>query len=293
MALTLKKRNGILYYTESNRYYTPKISNLVLNMIYSLALFGGTLYALLAFNNYIRTNESFLSYFNDGLNIYEFANASFTSLITESKISEVLPLLIKNFNVQVFSELTAIMIIISTIMFIAVLFLTFVFNMIYIIFSKQLDKCVVYYLDENGKEYNPLEKRLNKGIKTMNISYSVITYISILTTLVTVGFVTVLAGSSLARGFFDGEDDIDIAVKASKVLIIMGFIVFFFVAIAMIVKKGERISETPNYIYYENLGTYLKGLLVTLIPLLTIAAIALFILLIVISLISIGARSDD
>lgn len=293
MALTLKERNGILHYTESVKYYTPKISSLVLNMIYSLALFGGSLYALLAFNNYIHTNENFLSYFSDGLNIYEFTNASFTSLITESKINEVLLLLIKNFNIQVFSKLTAIMLILSTIMFIAVLFLTFVFNIIYIIFSKQLDKCNIYYLDKNGKEYNPLENRLNKGIKIMNISYSVITYISVLITLATVAFVTILAGSSLARGFFDGEDDVEMAVKASRILIIIGFVILFFIGTALIVKKGERIAETPDYIYYENLGTYLKGLLVTLIPLLTIAAIALFILLIVISLISIGARSDD
>lgn len=178
-------------------------------------------------------------------------------------------------------------------MFIAVLFLTFVFNIIYIIFSKQLDKCNIYYLDKNGKEYNPLENRLNKGIKIMNISYSVITYISVLITLATVAFVTILAGSSLARGFFDGEDDVEMAVKASRILIIIGFVILFFIGTALIVKKGERIAETPDYIYYENLGTYLKGLLVTLIPLLTIAAIALFILLIVISLISIGARSDD
>ncbi len=294
MALTLKDgKIGTLHYTDNIKYYTPKISSLVLNMIYSLALFGGLLYAVIAFNNYLHTNENFLSYFSEGLSIYEFINATIYSLVTESKINEVLPLIIKNFNVDSFSEITTVLIFVSTIVFISVLFLTFVYNLIYIVYSKKLDKCVMYYLDENGNEYNPLEKRLNKGIKIINVVYSLISYVSILITELAVIITTIMAGISVARGFFDGEDDIDIAVKASKALIIIGFVVLFFIGVALIVKKGERIAETPNYIYYENLGTYLKGIVVSLIPLFTIAAIALLILLIVISLISIGARSDD
>ncbi len=293
MALTQKERTGVLHYTESVRYYTPKISSLVLNMIYSLALFGGCLYAVIAFNNYIHTNEVFLSYSKEGINIYEFVSGSVYYFITESKMNEVLPKLIKNFNVESFSEVTAVLLLISTAVFIFVLFLTFVYNLIYIIYSKTTDKCDMYYLDENGNEYNPLEQRLNKGIKIVNITYSVISYISILITELAVVFTTIMAGSAVARGFFDGDDELNTAVKAGKILIIIGFVILFFIATALIVKKGERIANTPNYIYYENLGTYLKGIIVSLIPLFTIAAIALFFLLIIVYLISLGARSDD
>lgn len=273
MDLALENQNKTLQETEKKQLLLPKTTRLVLNMIYSLALFGGLLYAALALNKHIITTK--------GSSIYEALYAVIHKEAAHKDMSPILSLLIKNFNAETFSEITTSLIMIASIMIIAVLFLTFVYNAMCIIFYKQLS--------ENGEADN---QQLLKGIRIMNIGYCVITYISIFTTLIAVIFPTVILGTELVSVF---EDDFlnkgpEATAKACKIFIIICYAVLFFVATALIIKKCDRISKTPNYVYYENLGTYLLGLSVTFIPLLIVIAIML---LIVRFILSFGFRSSD
>lgn len=260
-----------------------KTSRIVLNMLYSLFLSAAVLCALFALNNFLHTNESILSYYSEGISIYSFLNELVLEIVNYERISNILPLMFKNFNADTFVTLSTVFIFASIIMFTVTLILTVLYNALYLICIKAMDKCnniFKNHLTESDvlRSYI-LHKRLKKTIHISNIVYAIFTYISLFITELSVIMITIMSGVGLTCVILSDTDKFSTLSIISKIFIIIGFVILFFAGSALLIKKKERIVASGKYVCYENLGTYFKGIATVLIPVLSVIAIAVTVLI--------------
>lgn len=275
---------------KSHYFYFPKISKLILNAAYSLILFSGAIYCLYAINNFFHTNENFLQYNNGSFALVDYFKFAVFDIISDNRIDEILALLINNFDKQTFCSIVGTTVFIFAVSFCAMFLITAFYNLINIANICRLKKFnkILHCPNPDNTVLRSYSKQnsLEKAIHINNVLYSSLTYLSIIITEVAVVCTSVIAGVALVSCYMRKDTDISSVLKYCKAIIIIGYIILLLIGIALIVKKVERITETPKGVYYENLGTYLIGILVALIPLLTIAAIAIFLLLCLLSFIS-------
>lgn len=263
-----------------------KTSRILLNLIYSALLSGAAVYGIYALNNLLHTNATVLSEFSNGLSIYSCIRELTFEIVNLENVRDVLPLLFKNFNPDTFATVSSNFIFASMILFIVSLLVTVIYNVLYFACVKVMEKCTSSFkngLTEAGalRSYK-LHNKMKGTIRISNIVYAVFTYISLLIIELSVIMLTIMSGVGLACALFDGAEKINTVVIASKIFIIIGFILFIFVAAAFIVKKKERIDTFGQYASYENLGTYFTGIVIALIPILSIIAIAIAVLILII-----------
>ena len=70
----------------------------------------------------------------------------------------------------------------------------------------------------------------------------------------------------------------------------IGFVLFFIIAVRGITKKWDRIKANGPLVCPEILGTYLHGLVIVSVPFLTVLALALLIVILLVHLMHTGAR---
>lgn len=270
-----------------------KTSKVVTYLVFSVLLFAAVLAGITALINYLSTGEAVLftvGYSGDKVSLFQALNELYSAIAADTEIESVLASLFNNFNEQVYSNLFTVSIYASSIIFTAMLLLTAVYNTVYLICIKKITNQTSLFL-QNGSFADT--KKEENTVFIFNIVYAALSYLSIIVAAFSVIMMTITAGAVLGKTVFadllSSGDDISSAVTATKVFIIISYVIFLVVSIVLIINKIDRISEfgsNGKYICYENLSTYLEALAVTLIPLLVIVAIAIVIFILIIRFIT-------
>ena len=133
-------------------------------------------------------------------------------------------------------------------------------------------------------------QRWNRALPVIHRVYAALSYLSLLICLGSVFPLSMISGAALgAKTAGDSATASSIAARA-KIAIVIGFVLFFIIAVRGITKKWDRIKANGPLVCPENLGTYLHGLVIVSVPFLTVLALALLIVILLVHLMLTGAR---
>lgn len=169
----------------------------------------------------------------------------------------------------------------------AVLLVTVVYNIVnlaYLHRVNKMEKAEVPTLEETKVQ------RWNRALPVIHRVYAALSYLSLLICLSSVFPLSMISGAALgAKTAGDSATASSIAARA-KIAIVIGFVLFFIIAVRGITKKWDRIKANGSLVCPENLGTYLHGLVIVSVPFLTVLALALLIVILLVHLMLTGAR---
>ena len=169
----------------------------------------------------------------------------------------------------------------------AVLLVTVVYNIVnlaYLHRVNKMEKAEVPTLEETKVQ------RWNRALPVIHRVYAALSYLSLLICLGSVVPLSMISGAALgAKTAGDSATASSIATRA-KIAIVIGFVLFFIIAVRGITKKWDRIKANGPLVCPENLGTYLHGLVFVSVPFLTVLALALLIVILLVHLMLTGAR---
>ena len=275
-AATDKMRYNIIsisYTQRSNRTYT----------ILSLGLFAACAYLLIEYVFKYCNYDNLMYFFAETVNEHDFFAPNF------DRVTEYLP----NINIELYVDILAKLLLACAITITAMFLLTAIYNISHIITIDKMNKLHMSASDipQTEEEYYSFHKKVSKTTKQIkktriiNITYAVITYLTIILFFATVAMYTV----------FQTALFIPFGYKGYKILMIGIAILMFVIYAIFISEKYERIKKSrciQNGDCIENLDTMLKGVGIATIPMLIILSIVLLIIYIVLSLLG-GGRSDD
>lgn len=281
-----KSKSNVNEKTKEEYFMITKPHRLIVYMIYSLLLAGAALYGFYVLTRFFHTNEFILSYYSDGISIYAGLKDIALEVVQLDGVKDVLPLMFKSYDADVFIQATTIFVFVSMILFTATLIVTVIYNALYFACVKIMDKCAGAFQNPltgaDALRAYQLQNRMKRTIQISNIVYAALSYLSLLVTELSVIMITILSGVGLSCAIFQEAEKIKTVVVASRIFIALGFVILFFVAVSMLIKKKERIATQGKYACYENLNTYLLGIVIALIPVLSVMAIAVVVCIIVI-----------
>lgn len=157
-------------------------------------------------------------------------------------------------------------------------------NLAYLHRVNKMEKAEVPTLEETKVQ------RWNRALPVIHRVYAALSYLSLLICLGSVVPLSMISGAALgAKTAGDSATASSIATRA-KIAIVIGFVLFFIIAVRGITKKWDRIKANGPLVCPENLGTYLHGLVFVSVPFLTVLALALLIVILLVHLMLTGAR---
>lgn len=249
--------------------------------VFSLALFAGCIYLLLEYVIKYCTYENLLNFFTAPFGETDYIAADLT------RVTEFLP----KINIELYVKILSNLFLSCAIMITAIFLLTAIYNIFYI-FAFKRQRRLAAEITATGKMQDthgtlPIDsyKRLIKIMKTVNITYSLATYITLLICAVAVGMYAV----------FQSADFFPISFKIYKILMIAIAIIMFVITSFFIFEKRDRIVTDrciDSGYNMENLNTFIKGLAVSFVPMIVILALIFFIIRIAAIALSAGADSE-
>lgn len=253
--------------------------------ICSIGLFAGCMYLLTEYVLKYCNYERFYYFFTDAFNKEDFFAPNM------KRVAEYLP----KINIELYINILAKMFLACAISITAVFLLTAIYNVFYICCFdkiKKISKSITYNKDDLDEDeclnfLSGMHKtgKIIKAVKTVNIMYAVVTYLTLLSVAATIAMYAVFQSAL----FFP------IKFKTYKFLMIAIAIVMFVVVAIFISEKCDRIKgnkcfENANCI--ENLDTFFKGLGIALVPMLIILSLVILGIYIVVSLLGGGKKND-
>lgn len=232
----------------------------ILRLVVSLLLLGGAVYGLAALIRYVSGDIGFFDYFGKGIeNLNDFFVYQFT-FSTDDLIDGLLGM---NTNSKVFivsgyetmAEIAGAMLTVSCLTIITILFLSCVLYLSYLIYTARINKICMNSGGADEIKLIDSEHKANLIFKIINTTYAVLSYISVSLVLVTSWYSAFLVPTLL---FSEPVFSIPFLVIA--------MIVFYKMGRKYIFKKLIRIKQRHPYDYFENLGTYLTGVAISLVP---------------------------
>ena len=224
----------------------------------------------------------------NGYSLYQFAYGVIGSVIQNFKIDKAMAALLgKAYDFDRFCRIGGGLLLASLISIAAVLLVTVVYNIVnlaYLHRVNKMEKAEVPTLEETKVQ------RWNRALPVIHRVYAVLSYLSLLICLGSVFPLSMISGTALgAKTAGDSATASSIAARA-KIAIVIGFVLFFIIAVRGITKKWDRIKANGPLVCPENLGTYLHGLVIVSVPFLTVLALALLIVILLVHLMLTGAR---
>lgn len=269
--------------------YINKGSAMTQNLIFSAALAGAGTYGLLALQHTLRTGSQWVdATAPNGYSLYQFAYGVIGSVIQNFKIDKTMAALLgKAYDFDRFCRIGGGLLLASLISIAAVLLVTVVYNIVnlaYLHRVNKMEKAEVPTLEETKVQ------RWNRALPVIHRVYAALSYLSLLICLGSVVPLSTISGAALgAKTAGDSATASSIAARA-KIAIVIGFVLFFIIAVRGITKKWDRIKANGPLVCPENLGTYLHGLVFVSVPFLTVLALALLIVILLVHLMFTGAR---
>lgn len=242
--------------------------------IFSLALFGGCSYFLFEYVVKYCTYDNLIKFFTTAFS----SNSIFKS--DSKRVAEFLP----RVNAELYVAVLAKMFLACSVLLTAVLLLTAIYNIYYILAYKKIDKLSGGSLGLKNDIFQKMVKNV-RIIKIVNIIYAVITYITLILIFASVMMYTVIQSAY----FFPIE------FSTYKILMIVISIIMFVVLAIFISEKCDRIKNNACLeigCYTENLDTFIKGIGICLIPILIVIGIVMLLIYIVLSLVAAGGHDD-
>lgn len=250
----------VVLHSQERPVYINKGSALTQNLIFSAALAGAGAYGLLALQHTLRTGSHWVdATAPNGYSLYQFAYGVIGSVIQNFKIDKAMAALLgKAYDFDRFCRIGGGLLLASLISIAAVLLVTVVYNIVNLAYLHRV--------------------------------YAALSYLSLLICLGSVVPLSMISGAALgAKTAGDSATASSIAARA-KIAIVIGFVLFFIIAVRGITKKWDRIKANGPLVCPENLGTYLHGLVFVSVPFLTVLALALLIVILLVHLMFTGAR---
>ncbi len=143
----------------------------------------------------------------------------------------------------------------SCLTIVVMLFLSFVLNLFYLIYTEKIYKVCGDFTAEETVVLIDAEYKVNMIFKIINASYAVLSYISL----------ALILSTSWYLAFWVSK-----IILLEPVLYIplisVTLVVFFKIVRIYITDKLKRISNRCSYEYRENLWTYLIGVVIFVIP---------------------------
>ena len=274
----------VVLHSQERPVYINKGSALTQNLIFSAALAGAGTYGLLALQHTLRTGSQWVdATAPNGYSLYQFAYGVIGSVIQNFKIDKAMAALLgKAYDFDRFCRIGGGLLLASLISIAAVLLATVVYNIVnlaYLHRVNKMEKAEVPTLEEIKVQ------RWNRALPVIHRVYAALSYLSLL---ICLGSVVPLSMIS-AKTAGDNATASSIAARA-KIAIVIGFVLFFIIAVRGITKKWDRIKANGPLVCPENLGTYLHGLVIVSVPFLTVLALALLIVILLVHLMLTGAR---
>lgn len=249
--------------------------------VFSLALFAGCIYLLLEYVIKYCTYENLMNFFNSPFGQTDYIAADLT------RVTEFLP----KINIELYVKILSNLFLSCSVMITAIFLLTAIYNIFYI-FAFKRQRRLAAEITATGKMQQATVapptasyKRLIKIMKAVNITYSLATYITLLTCAVATGMYAV----------FQSADFFPISFKIYKILMIAIAIIMFVITSFFIFEKRDRIVTDRCIVSgynMENLDTFIKGLAVSFVPMIVILALIFFIIRIAAIALSAGADSE-
>lgn len=249
--------------------------------VFSLALFAGCIYLLLEYVIKYCTYENLMNFFNSPFGQTDYTAADLT------RVTEFLP----KINIELYVKILSNLLLSCSVMITAIFLLTAIYNIFYI-FAFKRQRRLAAEITATGKMQQATVapptasyKRLIKIMKAVNITYSLATYITLLTCAVAAGMYAV----------FQSADFFPISFKIYKILMIAIAIIMFVITSFFIFEKRDRIVTDRCIVSgynMENLDTFIKGLAVSFVPMIVILALIFFIIRIAAIALSAGADSE-
>ena len=258
--------------------YINKGSAMTQNLIFSAALAGAGTYGLLVLQHTLRTGSHWVdATAPNGYSLYQFAYGVIGSVIQNFKIDKAMAALLgKAYDFDRFCRIGGGLLLASLISIAAVLLVTVVYNIVnlaYLHRVNKMEKAEVPTLEETKVQ------RWNRALPVIHRVYAALSYLSLLICLGSVVPLSMISGAALgAKTAGDSATASSIATRA-KIAIVIGFVLFFIIAVRGITKKWDRIKANGPLVCPENLGTYLHGLVFVSVPFLTVLALALLIVI--------------
>ncbi len=256
---------------KSYEYNLPTTSNLVIQLSLSVLLLGAALYGMYSLIKYVSGEITIGDCFSKGiLNLYNslcsFLDLSgeYNVLGSKGEYAELIhsyPML-KNLDLELFRYLGSASITASFVMIIVMLFLSVLQNIAYLIYNRKIEKLAMGSYIISIVDFSAKERRANIFMGILNISYSVLCYISVALNTFAFYFVAIVG--------FVPNAMMSWLVHLSWIISGVGFVICFGLFLN---KKMERLRGTRYYELHENVITYVFGLLLFLIPLLISAAV--------------------
>ncbi len=256
---------------KSYEYNLPTTSNLVIQLSLSVLLLGAALYGMYSLIKYVSGEITIGDCFRKGiLNLYNtlcsFLDLSgeYNVLGSKGEYAELIhsyPML-KNLDLELFRYLGSASITASFVMIIVMLFLSVLQNIAYLIYNRKIEKLAMESYIISIVDFSAKERRANIFMGILNISYSVLCYISVALNTFAFYFVAIVG--------FVPNSMMSWLVHLSWIISGVGFVICLGLFLN---KKMERLRGTRYYELHENVITYVFGLLLFLIPLLISAAV--------------------
>ncbi len=256
---------------KSYEYNWPTTSSLVIQLILSVLLLGAALYGMYSLIRYVSGEIAIGDCFSKGiLNLYNslcsFLDLSgeYNVLGSKGEYAELIhsyPML-KNLDLELFRYLGSASITASFVMIIVMLFLSVLQNIAYLIYNRKIEKIAMGRHIISIVDFSAKERRANIFMGILNISYSVLCYISVALNTFAFYFVAIVA--------FVPNAMMSWLVHLSWIISGVGFVICLGL---FLTKKMERLRGARYYELHENVITYVFGLLLFLIPLLISAAV--------------------
>lgn len=279
----------VVLHSQERPVYINKGSALTQNLIFSAALAGAGTYGLLALQHTLRTGSQWVdATAPNGYSLYQFAYGVIGSVIQNFKIDKAMAALLgKAYDFDRFCRIGGGLLLASLISIAAVLLVTVVYNIVnlaYLHRVNKMEKAEVPTLEEARVQ------RWNRALPVIHRVYAALSYLSLLICLSSVFPLSMISGAALgAKTAGDSATASSIAARA-KIAIVIGFVLFFIIAVRGITKKWDRIKANGPLVCPENLGTYLHGLVIVSVPFLTVLALALLIVILLAHLMLTGTR---
>lgn len=249
--------------------------------VFSLALFAGCIYLLLEYVIKYCTYENLLNFFNSPFGGTDYIAADLTRVV------EFLP----KINIELYVKILSNLLLSCFVMITAIFLLTAIYNIFYIFAFKRQRRLAAEITATDKMQQTTVApptasyKRLIKIMKAVNITYSLATYITLLTCAVAAEMYAV----------FQSADFFPISFKIYKILMIAIAIIMFVITSFFIFEKRDRIVTDRCIVSgynMENLDTFIKGLAVSFVPMIVILALIFFIIRIAAIALSAGADSE-
>lgn len=244
----------------------------ILRLIVSFLLLGGAIYGLAALIRYVSGDIGFFDYFGKGIsNLNNYFDFQCTSIMDEltGAFGDTDTQYSADSCYVVMGKVAGSMTTASCLTIITMLFFSCVLYLSFLIYTARINKICMNSEEEDKIKLLDSEYKANLIFKVINISYAVLSYISILLVLSTSWLTTFLLPT-----FLFTEPVFSIP------FILISLTAFYKVGRKYIIKKLVRIKQRRSYDYFENLGTYLMGVAISLVPFIVTAFLAWLVVLI-------------